>query len=148
MLQTIDTQKTNNLSDILDSKAKSLNALQKKQDSIDLAIADLKMQKAQLNKKQDQTQAELTNLLDSLGISKYETASYRFQPRNYMPKVEIEDKDLIPVKYQKERVTKSIDRIKMRQDMQNGVEISGAVLKPVRSTKITVVKKQKSVSGH
>lgn len=148
MLQTIDTQKTNNLSDILDSKAKSLNALQKKQDSIDLAIADLKLQKAQLNKKQDQTQAELTNLLDSLGISKYETASYRFQPRNYMPKVEIEDKDLIPVKYQKERVTKSIDRIKMRQDMQNGVEISGAVLKPVRSTKITVVKKQKSVSGH
>lgn len=148
MLQAIDTQKTNNLSDILDSKAKSLNALQKKQDSIDLAIADLKMQKAQLNKKQDQTQAELTNLLDSLGISKYETASYRFQPRNYMPKVEIEDKDLIPVKYQKERVTKSIDRIKMRQDMQNGVEISGAVLKPVRSTKITVVKKQKSVSGH
>lgn len=148
MLQAIDTQKTNNLSDILDSKAKSLNALQKKQDSIDLAIADLKMQKAQLNKKQDQTQAELTNLLDSLGISKYETASYRFQPRNYMPKVEIEDKDLIPVKYQKERVTKSIDRIKMRQDMQNGVEISGAVLKPVRSTKITLVKKQKSVSGH
>ena len=148
MLQTIDIQKTNNLSDILDSKAKSLNALQKKQDSIDLAIADLKMQKTQLNKKQDQTQAELTNLLDSLGISKYETASYRFQPRNYMPKVEIEDKDLIPVKYQKERVTKSIDRIKMRQDMQNGVEISGAVLKPVRSTKITVVKKQKSVSGH
>lgn len=148
MLQTIDIQKTNNLSDILDSKAKSLNALQKKQDSIDLAIADLKMQKAQLNKKQDQTQAELTNLLDSLGISKYETASYRFQPRNYMPKVEIEDKDLIPVKYQKERVTKSIDRIKMRQDMQNGVEIAGAVLKPVRSTKITVVKKQKSVSGH
>lgn len=148
MLQAIDTQKVNNLSDILDSKAKSLNALQKKQDSIDLAIADLKMQKAQLNKKQDQTQAELTNLLDSLGISKYETASYRFQPRNYMPKVEIEDKDLIPVKYQKERVTKSIDRIKMRQDMQNGVEISGAVLKPVRSTKITVVKKQKSVSGH
>ena len=148
MLQTIDIQKTNNLSDILDSKAKSLNALQKKQDSIDLAIADLKMQKAQLNKKQDQTQAELTNLLDSLGISKYETASYRFQPRNYMPKVEIEDKDLIPVKYQKERVTKSIDRIKMRQDMQNGVEISGAVLKPVRSTKITVVSKQKSVSGH
>lgn len=148
MLQTVDTQKVNNLSDILDSKAKSLNALQKKQDSIDLAIADLKMQKAQLNKKQDQTQAELTNLLDSLGISKYETASYRFQPRNYMPKVEIEDKDLIPVKYQKERVTKSIDRIKMRQDMQNGVEISGAVLKPVRSTKITVVKKQKSVSGH
>lgn len=148
MLQAIDTQKTNNLSDILDSKAKDLNTLQKKQDSIDLAIADLKMQKAQLNKKQDQTQAELTNLLDSLGISKYETASYRFQPRNYMPKVEIEDKDLIPVKYQKERVTKSIDRIKMRQDMQNGVEISGAVLKPVRSTKITVVKKQKSVSGH
>lgn len=148
MLQAIDTQKTNNLSDILDSKAKSLNALQKKQDSIDLAIADLKMQKAQLNKKQDQTQAELTNLLDSLGISKYETASYRFQPRNYMSKVEIEDKDLIPVKYQKERVTKSIDRIKMRQDMQNGVEISGAVLKPVRSTKITVVKKQKSVSEH
>lgn len=148
MLQTIDIQKTNNLSDILDSKAKSLNALQKKQDSIDLAIADLKMQKTQLNKKQDQTQAELTNLLDSLGISKYETASYRFQPRNYMPKVEIEDKDLIPVKYQKERVTKSIDRIKMRQDMQNGVEIAGAVLKPVRSTKITVVKKQKSVSGH
>lgn len=148
MLQTIDIQKTNNLSDILDSKAKSLNALQKKQDSIDLAIADLKMQKTQLNKKQDQTQAELTNLLDSLGISKYETASYRFQPRNYMPKVEIEDKDLIPVKYQKERVTKSIDRIKMRQDMQNGVEISGAVLKPVRSTKITVVSKQKSVSGH
>ena len=148
MLQTIDIQKTNNLSDILDSKAKSLNALQKKQDSIDLAIDDLKMQKAQLNKKQDQTQAELTNLLDSLGISKYETASYRFQPRNYMPKVEIEDKDLIPVKYQKERVTKSIDRIKMRQDMQNGVEIAGAVLKPVRSTKITGVKKQKSVSGH
>ena len=148
MLQTIDIQKTNNLSDILDSKAKSLNALQKKQDSIDLAIADLKMQKTQLNKKQDQTQAELTNPLDSLGISKYETASYRFQPRNYMPKVEIEDKDLIPVKYQKERVTKSIDRIKMRQDMQNGVEIAGAVLKPVRSTKITVVKKQKSVSGH
>lgn len=148
MLQTIDIQKTNNLSDILDSKAKSLNALQKKQDSIDLAIADLKMQKTQLNKKQDQTQAELTNLLDSLGISKYETASYRFQPRNYMPKVEIEDKDLIPVKYQKERVTKSIDRIKMRQDMQNDVEIAGAVLKPVRSTKITVVKKQKSVSGH
>lgn len=148
MLQTIDTQKVNNLSNILDSKAKNLNALQKKQDSIDLAIADLKLQKAQLNKKQDQAQAELTNLLDSLGITKYETSSYRFQPRNYMPKVEIENKDLIPVKYQKERVTKSLDRTKMRQDLQQGVEISGAVLKPVRSTKITVVRKQKSVSGH
>lgn len=124
----------------LNNQAQAIDQNKKAMDSIDMQIAQLKMQKEQLNKDNENRENSITNTLDSLHMTEFSTDMFKFKPRNYTPKVIIDNKSMIPAKYNKQRIVVSIDKVSIKKDLQAGTTITGAHLEQTRSTKITQLK--------
>ena len=124
----------------LNNQAQAIDQNKKTIDSIDMQIAQLKMQKEQLNKDNENRENSITNTLDSLHMTEFSTDMFKFKPRNYTPKVIIDNKSMIPAKYNKQRIVVSIDKVSIKKDLQAGTTITGAHLEQTRSTKITQLK--------
>lgn len=126
-----------NLMSTLDKKADRINHNENDIDKIELTIADLKAQKEKLEAENEKLNKEITQDLDNKNIKKLTTIKYTFKARNYMPKVVFDDKNLVPVKFQKERIVTSINKPAIKDALKAGEMVAGAHLETTRRTVIS-----------
>ena len=104
--------------DFLKSEAKRLN---------ELASAELK--------KANMLQERITQALQSRGLNKLESAHFRFGFRTSKA-VEIISEEMVPESYQAIKISKSPDKMAIKQAIQSGTEIPGAMLVERKSLQI------------
>lgn len=70
----------------------------------------------------------VSNTMETLNLTKIETESGRISIRKSQS-VEIVAQDKIPSKYIKQTITEKVDKIAVREDIKQGLEVDGAILK-------------------
>ena len=75
--------------------------------------------------------------MDALNLKSIEFINQKFTVKNNPPSVKINDEEMIPEKFKKEKVTISIDKTAIKKAIQDGEEVMGAELTVSKSLVIT-----------
>ncbi len=75
--------------------------------------------------------------MDNLGLKSVEFINQKFTVKNNPPSVKINDEELIPDKFKKEKVSITIDKTAIKKAIQDGEEVIGAELVVGKSLVIT-----------
>ena len=75
--------------------------------------------------------------MDSLGLKSIEFINQKFTVKNNPPSVKINDEELIPDKFKKEKVSITIDKTAIKKAIQDGEDVIGAELVVGKSLVIT-----------
>lgn len=75
--------------------------------------------------------------MDGLGLKSIEFINQKVTLKNNPPSVKINDEELIPDKFKKEKVSITIDKTAIKNAIQNGEEVIGAELVVGKSLVIT-----------
>ena len=67
--------------------------------------------------------------MEVYGIEKVETSTLKLSIRKNPESVDFVNEYQIPEKYRKEKVVVSIDKVAIKKDLKEGIEVEGAVLK-------------------
>lgn len=108
-------------------------------EAIDYAIDDLKKQRENLIKANEALENQMTASIDKAGLKSLTTKRYHLTPRNYTPKLVIDQKGQIPSKYLKQVVKTTIDKNAIKRDLKDGITVAGVHLDPIRKTKIVSI---------
>ena len=75
--------------------------------------------------------------MDALNLKSIEFINQKFTVKNNPPSVKINDEELIPEKFKKEKVTITVDKTAIKKAIQDGEEVLGAELVVWKSLVIT-----------
>lgn len=93
------------------------------------AIANMKAREESLTKKAQALKEYMQFNLQQLGINEIETSPYfKIRLKTCPPSVDVFDEETIPVEYWKEKVVMSLDKIKIKEALSEGVEVPGATI--------------------
>lgn len=125
---------TDNIEIKADNIAKVMQQLKAEKEMIDAESKRLADRAAKLQKQHDQLKAYLFENMSVIGADKIKTALFSFTIRNNHPSVNVIDESLIPQEFIK--ITPSIDKKSILEQLKNGQEVAGAVLQQTKSLMI------------
>lgn len=99
-------------------------------------IDELKKAKKTIETRNKWLNGYLTEVLDDLGVKKYQTDNHVFSTRNYRASTVITNEDKLPVEYKKVVEEIKIDKTAIYKALKDGSEVPGAHLEPNRKTVI------------
>lgn len=91
----------------------------------------------------ERVKTRLSNFLKDRELEEIRGEKYRFKLQNTAPKVLVENEKIVPVRYFVEKTTRSLDKKRLKQALQEGLQIAGARLEPVKSLRSYVNTKVK-----
>lgn len=113
---------------------KKQKALEEANDELTKQIKILQEQKKKQTAEIDKTNEEMTNVMDSIGVKKFDFENLTIEVRNYKAKVDIEDEKALPSQYMKQHIVNTPDKTRIYVALRDGQSINGAKLIPVRKT--------------
>ena len=132
------TQLFNEVEAKLEEKAENtriiLSKLDKDIEFLDEEIKRLQRRKKAIQKNKENLKSLLAWTLEQAGISKLKTQKATFYFAPTPPKVVIEDENLIPEEFKIQKW--DIDKKKLKEALQSGLEIKGAILEQVETLRI------------
>jgi hypothetical protein len=109
------------------SVANYIKNLQAEEEAIEKAMADMRTRKMRLTKQIQSLSDYLQFNLQKLSINEIKSSPYfKIKLKVCPPSVDVFDESLIPEEYWREKVTKSIDKFRLKEVMGEGIEIPGA----------------------
>lgn len=132
----------NSIWDIQLQKAKALIDVQQAEDKLydTVEYKDLEFKRGVLRQyeslEEDMKQQILLGM-DALGLKSIEFINQKVTLKNNPPSVKINDEELIPDKFKKEKVSITIDKTAIKKAIQDGEEVIGAELVVGKSLVIT-----------
>lgn len=117
-----------------DNIAKVMQQLKVEKEIIDSECKRLADRGAKLQKQHDQLKAYLFENMSMIGADKIKTALFSFTIRNNPPSVNVIDESLIPQEFIK--ITPSIDKKSILEQLKGGQEVAGAILQQTKSLMI------------
>lgn len=98
-------------------------------DAIDIEIKRLTAMKKQRNNAVDRLKSSLSNAMQLFDISELKTPTLKINFRK-SESVEVENLSLLDKDYIKVSITETADKTAIKDAIKNGVEVTGAILKP------------------
>ena len=98
-------------------------------DTIDSEIKRLQALKTIRSNAITRMKAAVLEAMEVYGIEKVETPTLKLSIRKNPESVDLVNEYQIPDKYRKEKVILSIDKIAIKKDLKDGIEVEGALLK-------------------
>lgn len=130
MMESLDS-----LKDDFENKAISvacyIKNIEAEEAAIEHAIDDMKARKAKLTKKAESLSDYLQCNLQKLSINEIKSSPYfKIKLKQCPPSVDVFDEKAIPPEFWREKVTTttSVDKIKLKEVMSEGVEVPGATI--------------------
>lgn len=130
MMESLDS-----LKDDFENKAISvacyIKNIEAEEAAIEHAIDDMKVRKAKLTKKAESLSDYLQCNLQKLSINEIKSSPYfKIKLKQCPPSVDVFDEKAIPPEFWREKVTTttSVDKIKLKEVMSEGVEVPGATI--------------------
>jgi predicted nuclease with TOPRIM domain len=130
MMESLDS-----LKDDFENKAISvacyIKNIEAEEAAIEHAIDDMKARKAKLAKKAESLSDYLQCNLQKLSIHEIKSSPYfKIKLKQCPPSVDVFDEKAIPPEFWREKVTTttSVDKIKLKEVMSEGVEVPGATI--------------------
>ena len=128
------------IKDDFDTKATNIvnfaNNLVSSNDAIDAEIKRLQALKKQRVNKSNGLKEYLKRSMEATGITEISCPLFTIKIRNNPPAVVVDNEDSITGDYIKEKVTYSIDKIAIKNDIKAGKEVAGCHLES--STKLSI----------
>jgi hypothetical protein len=103
---------------------------------IDEEIKRLNAIKSIRNNGIDRMKSALLHAMQVYQIEKIQSATINLSIRNNPESVDLINEYLIPKEFIKEKVTESIDKVRIKKALQNGEEVPGALLTRTKSIQI------------
>lgn len=113
---------------------KKQKALEEANDELTKQIKILQEQKKKQVAEIDKTNEEMTHVMDSIGVKKFDFENLTIEVRNYKAKVDIEDEKALPSQYMKQHIVNTPDKTRIYVALRDGQNVNGAKLIPVRKT--------------
>lgn len=111
------------------SVASYIKNLEAEESAISQAIEDMKTRKTRLTKQVDSLTEYLQYNLQKLSISEIKTCPYfKIRLKQCPPSVDIFNETSIPSEFWREKTVSSIDKIRLKEALNEGIEIPGAVI--------------------
>lgn len=111
------------------SIASFIKNLEAEESAIQQAIDDMKSRKEKLTKRAQSLSEYLQFNLQKLSINEIKSSPYfKIKLKQCPPSVDVLDETLIPSEYWREKITTSVDKIKLKEILSEGVEIPGVAL--------------------
>jgi hypothetical protein len=130
MMESLDS-----LKDDFENKAISvacyIKNIEAEEAAIEHAIDDMKVRKAKLTKKAESLSDYLQCNLQKLSINEIKSSPYfKIKLKQCPPSVDVFDEKAIPPEFWREKVTTttSVDKIKLKEVMSEGIEVPGATI--------------------
>lgn len=95
---------------------------------IDTEIERLKALKTSRTKAIERMKSTVLEAMNIYGIEKVSSPTLNLSVRSNPESVELVNEYQISKKYKKEKVTVSIDKVAIKKDLQDGIEVPGAIL--------------------
>lgn len=132
----------NSIWDIQLQKAKALIDVQEAEDKLydTVEYKDLEFKRGvlrQYESVEEDMKQQILLWMDTLGLKSIEFINQKVTLKNNPPSVKINDEELIPDKFKKEKVSITIDKTAIKKAIQDGEEVIGAELVVGKSLVIT-----------
>lgn len=132
----------NSIWDIQLQKAKALIDVQEAEDKLydTVEYKDLEFKRwvlRQYESVEEDMKQQILLGMDALGLKSMEFINQKVTLKNNPPSVKINDEELIPDKFKKEKVSITIDKTAIKKAIQDGEEVIGAELVVGKSLVIT-----------
>jgi len=126
-------QNMDELHENFETKAVSIASLIKnieaEENAISQAIEAMKDRRATLTKKAQSLSDYLQCSLQSMSISEIKSSPYfKIRLKKCPPSIDVYDEKVIPAEFWREKVVTSVDKIKLKEAMTEGVEVPGAAI--------------------
>lgn len=109
--------------------ASYIKNLQAEEEAIANAVAEMNKRKSSLTKKAESLTDYLQFNLQTLSISEIKSSPYfKIRLKKCPPSVEVFDETAIPAEFMREKLTVTVDKIKIKDVLSEGVEVPGATL--------------------
>lgn len=109
--------------------ASYIKNLQAEEDMISLAMKDMATRKSRLAKQADSLAEYLQFNLQKLSITEIKSSPYfKIRLKVCPQSVDIFDETVIPAEFWREKITTSVDKIKLKEVLSEGVEVPGAAI--------------------
>lgn len=95
---------------------------------IDQRIQQLKERKERLKHRVEETRNAVASVMERAGVRKIEGADYTLSVRANKPSVLVTDETELPADYWREKITRSPDKTAIKQALDDGYTVPGAVL--------------------
>ena len=105
-------------------------------DTIDSEIKRLQALKSVRTNAITRMKEAVLDAMEVYGIEKVETPTLKLLIRKNPESVDLVNEYQIPDKYRKEKVVVSIDKVAIKKDLKDGIEVEGALLK--QSTRLEI----------
>lgn len=111
------------------SIASYIKNLEAEEIAISNAMDEMRLRKDRLAKKSQSLSDYLQFNLQSLSINEIETSPYfKIRLKKCPVSVDVFDESLLPSEFLREKVVVSVDKIKLKETLNEGVEVPGATL--------------------
>jgi hypothetical protein len=111
------------------SVASYIKNLEAEEQAIAEAIKGMTLRKARLAKQAESLSDYLQLNLQKLSINEIKSSPYfKIRLKQCPVSVEVFDESVLPAEYLREKITVTVDKIKLKETMSEGVEVPGATL--------------------
>lgn len=109
------------------SVAAYIKNIEAEEAAIAQAIEDMRLRKAKLAKRADSLSEYLQFNLQRLSINEIKSSPYfKIKLKQCPPSVDVFDETVIPAEFWREKLTASVDKVKLKEVLSDGVEVPGA----------------------